>query len=65
MTTPLTGFNAQGLSGSFQPPVELSPRYWIPLTLVAGSLPLLLLQPIVAIVVSLFGLFLLYQAVSL
>ena len=46
-------------------PTELMPRYWIPSTLVMGALPLLWVQPWVALVLSIFGLFLMYQAVSL
>ncbi|MGA0200555.1 MAG: DUF3119 family protein [Prochlorotrichaceae cyanobacterium] len=53
------------MSGSLTLPVELSPRYWVPLAFVGGAVPVLFWQPLVAIVVSLFGLFLLYQAVSL
>jgi hypothetical protein len=63
MTPPTAGINTQDYT--LNPPVELSPRYWVPLAFVAGAVPLLLWQPIAAIVVSLFGLFLLYQAISL
>jgi hypothetical protein len=63
MTPPTAGINTQDYT--LNPPVELSPRYWVPLVFVGGAVPLLLWQPIAAIVVSLFGLFLLYQAISL
>jgi hypothetical protein len=53
------------VSNTLNPPITLTPRYWIPLVLVAGAVPLLLWNPWVAVGVSLFGLFLLYQAVSL
>jgi hypothetical protein len=45
--------------------VQLSPSYAIPLTLVGVSIPLAFLQPWVSLTIALFGLFLLYQTVSL
>ena len=61
-TSTATNFNPDF---KLNPPVELSPRYWIPLAFVGGAIPLLFVQPIVAIAISVFGLFLLYQSVSL
>ena len=45
--------------------VELSPKYAIPIVLVLASLPLALFQPWAGLVISLFGLFLLFQTISL
>lgn len=45
--------------------VELAPSYWLPLGIVALALPCLLLQPWVSLAIALFGLFLLFQAVTL
>ena len=45
--------------------VQLSPRFAIPIALVLGALPLFLVQPWVSAAIALFGLFLLYQTVSL
>ncbi|PZO45120.1 MAG: DUF3119 domain-containing protein [Pseudanabaena frigida] len=44
---------------------ELSPNYAIPAVLVFAGLPLILVQPIAAGVVSIFGLFLVYQAATI
>lgn len=44
---------------------ELAPRYHIPITLVLIAIPLILWQPWLTLGLSLFGLFLMYQAVSL
>jgi hypothetical protein len=56
-------------SSSFVPSptaiVELKPSYNIPIVLVLGAIPLMLLQPLVGGVVALFGLFLMLQAVTL
>ncbi|HIK55180.1 MAG TPA: DUF3119 family protein [Synechococcales cyanobacterium M55_K2018_004] len=41
------------------------PSYTIPLALALSAIPLLLVQPWVSVVVGLFGLFLLFQAVTL
>lgn len=43
----------------------LSPSYSLPIGLVLLSVPLLLIQPWVSAVIAVFGVFLLYQAVSL
>lgn len=45
--------------------IQLSPSYTIPLALALSAIPLLLVQPWVSVVVGLFGLFLLFQAVTL
>ena len=45
--------------------VELAPSYKIPLAIVGISLPVLFLQPLVGLVLSLFGLFLLLQTVTI
>ena len=46
------------------PTIELAPSYKIPLILVGISLPLLWLQPILGLLLSVFGLFLLLQTVT-
>jgi len=45
--------------------VELKPVYYIPVVLVIAAIPLLLVQPWVGGVTALFGLFLMFQAVTL
>jgi hypothetical protein len=45
--------------------VELKPSYNIPVVLVIAAIPLILVQPLVAGVVAVFGLFLMFQAVTL
>lgn len=45
--------------------MPLRPSYNLPITLVLLSIPLLLLQPWASAVIAVFGVFLLYQAVSL
>ncbi|MDJ0621107.1 MAG: DUF3119 family protein [Calothrix sp. MO_192.B10] len=45
--------------------IELKPSYNIPIVLVLGAIPLLLLQPWIGAIVALFGLFLLFQTVTL
>ncbi len=45
--------------------VELSPSYWIPLVLILLGLPLLLIQPIISILIAVFGLFLTIQAATI
>ncbi|HLO85302.1 MAG TPA: DUF3119 family protein [Nostocaceae cyanobacterium] len=56
-------------SSSFAPNstaiVELKPSYNIPIVLVLGAIPLMLIQPWVGGVIALFGLFLMLQAVTL
>ncbi|WP_417040531.1 DUF3119 family protein [Cylindrospermopsis raciborskii] len=44
---------------------ELKTSYNIPLVLVISSIPLLVLQPLLGGAIALFGLFLMFQAVSL
>ncbi|MBD2183721.1 DUF3119 family protein [Planktothrix sp. FACHB-1355] len=48
-----------------QQTVELSPSYTIPIVLVSIAIPLLLLQPWLSAIISLFGLFLLFQTVTI
>ncbi len=45
--------------------VQLAPCYAIPLTLVAIAIPMFLVQPWIAGVIALFGLFLLFQTATL
>jgi hypothetical protein len=45
--------------------VELNPSFGLPIALMGLSLPLLLLQPIVSGAIALFGVFLLFQALTL
>jgi len=48
-----------------QQTVELTPSYTIPLVLVLGAIPLVLVQLWLAAIVSLFGLFLFFQTVTI
>ena len=43
----------------------LSPSYAIPLVLIIAAIPVLLLQPWLSLPISLFGLFLMFQAVTI
>lgn len=45
--------------------VELAPSYKLPIALVVGSLPLLLVQIWVSLVIALLGLFLMFQAATI
>ncbi|MFN6567355.1 DUF3119 family protein [Dendronalium sp. ChiSLP03b] len=45
--------------------VELKPSYNIPIVLVFAAIPLLIIQPWIGAAISLFGLFLLFQTVTL
>jgi hypothetical protein len=45
--------------------VELKPSYNIPVVLVIAAIPLIWVQPIAAGAIALFGLFLMFQAVTL
>lgn len=45
--------------------VELSPSYTLPLVLVAAALPMLLVQAWVSVAIALFGVFLLFQAITI
>ncbi len=57
------------MTSSFAPnstsTVELKPSYNIPIVLVIAAIPLLLVQPVVGSVFTLFGLFLMFQALTL
>lgn len=57
------------MTSSFTPnavsTVELKPSYNIPVVLVIAAIPLLLVKPIVGGAIALFGLFLMFQAVTL
>jgi len=48
-----------------QQTVELAPSYTIPLVLVLGAIPLLIMLPWLSLVIAVFGLFLLFQTVTL
>ncbi|HIK16988.1 MAG TPA: DUF3119 family protein [Leptolyngbyaceae cyanobacterium M33_DOE_097] len=48
-----------------EPIVELAPSYNIPIALVLGAVPLVFVQLWVGLAISVFGLFLLYQTVTL
>jgi hypothetical protein len=56
---------APSLDTETNAPVTLAPSYRIPLVLVFSSVPLLLVQPWLSGIIGLFGLFLLYQTVTL
>lgn len=45
--------------------IQLAPSYALPIVLVLGAMPLVLLQPWVGGAIGLFGLFLLFQAATL
>jgi hypothetical protein len=45
--------------------IELAPSYKIPLAIVGISIPIIFLQPLVGLILSLFGLFLLLQTVTI
>jgi hypothetical protein len=47
------------------PTVELAPSYGLPLALVLLAIPLVLVQPLLSLAIALFGLFLLFQALTL
>jgi len=57
------------LHSSFTPntisTVELKPSYNIPIVLVLGAIPVLLIQPLLGGILTLLGLFLMLQAVTL
>jgi Protein of unknown function (DUF3119) len=68
----MSTFNKPGLNtvtSSFTPnsvsTVELKPSFNIPVVLVIGAIPLLVVQPWIGGLISLFGLFLMFQAVTL
>ena len=67
MPTNKAGFKT--VTSSFTPnstsTVELKPSYNIPIVLVIAAIPLLLVQPLVGSVFTLFGLFLMFQALTL
>lgn len=52
-------------SASSAETIELAPSYGIPLTLILLALPLFLVQAWVSLAIAVFGIFLLYQTVSL
>ena len=45
--------------------IELAPSFTLPLGLIIGSIPLVLVQKWVGLAIALFGLFLLFQALTL
>lgn len=52
-------------SSTSTPTVELSPSYTLPLVLILTSLPMLFIQIWVSLAIALFGLFLMFQAVTI
>ncbi len=52
-------------TSNLSPTVELKPSYNIPIVLVLGAIPLLFVQVWVGAILALFGLFLLFQTVTL
>lgn len=50
---------------SVAPTVQLAPSYKLPLVLVLGAIPLILLSVWASAIIALFGLFLMFQAVTL
>ncbi len=46
-------------------PVELSPSYKIPIALILIAIPLIFWQPIASLILAVFGLFLLFQTVTI
>lgn len=59
--TPTSATNSAGSTGT----VQLTPSYGLPIALVGIALPIVLIQPWVAGIVALFGVFLLFQTVTL
>lgn len=53
------------IAPKFTSTVELKPSYTIPLVLVITAVPLMFFQPVLGAVLALFGLFLLFQTVTL
>lgn len=47
------------------PTVELTPRYTLPIVLMIAAAPILIIQPWISLAIALFGLFLLFQTVTL
>jgi hypothetical protein len=45
--------------------IELQPSYAIPLVLIVGAIPLAFVQPWLSLAIAVFGLFLLFQAVTI
>ncbi|NEN95784.1 MAG: DUF3119 family protein [Moorea sp. SIO3I7] len=45
--------------------VELSPSYTLPIVLIVAAVTIVLIQPWVSLAIALFGLFLLFQAVTI
>ena len=62
MTESASSFSSTSSAGTS---TTLAPSYSLPIALVLLSIPLLLLQPWVSAVISIFGVFLLYQTVTL
>ncbi|ALF51893.1 glycerol dehydrogenase [Nostoc piscinale CENA21] len=67
MSTTKTGFET--VTSSFAPnstaTVELKPSYNIPVVLVLAAIPIVIVQPLVGGAIAVFGLFLLFQTVTL
>ncbi|RAM48491.1 MAG: DUF3119 domain-containing protein [Hapalosiphonaceae cyanobacterium JJU2] len=67
MSTNITGFETVTTTSTplSTSTVELKPSYNIPVVLVITAIPLLLVQPWIGGVIALFGLFLMFQTVTL
>jgi len=67
MSTNETGFET--VTSSFAPnsaaTVELKPSYNIPVVLVIAAIPIVIVQPLIGGAIAIFGLFLLFQTVTL
>lgn len=67
MSTHETGFET--VTSSFAPnsvaTVELKPSYNIPVVLVIAAIPIVIVQPLIGGAIAFFGLFLLFQTVTL
>lgn len=50
---------------SSQQTIELAPSFTLPIAIVFGALPLVLVQPWVSAIIALFGLFLLFQSLTI
>ncbi len=50
---------------SSQQTIELAPNFTLPIAITFGAIPLLLVQPWVSAIIALFGLFLLFQSLTI
>lgn len=65
MITGLKEVTSMASSSTSTKTIELAPSYTLPLVLLVAALPLLLLKIWVSIAIALFGLFLLFQTVTI